>query len=245
MAGKLTGKTAVVTGGATGIGWAIAEAFAREGCRVAIAGRREDKLRQAVAQFTGQPSILFHPVDVGELASVERLFAWANQQLGHIDILVNSAGINVIKRTMAETSPEDWDSLLRINATGAFYCMRTVLPQMRQRRDGLIVNISSTSGKRASLLGGVGYSAAKFAITALGITAALEESRYGIRISNVYPGEVDTPILEQRPTPVSDEHRARMLQGEDVAAAALMIACLPPRAHVGELIIKPTTQDYA
>ncbi|HEX3655304.1 MAG TPA: SDR family oxidoreductase [Pirellulales bacterium] len=245
MAGKLTGKTAVVTGGATGIGWAIAEAFAREGCRVAIAGRSEDKLRQAVAQFTGQPSILFHPVDVGELASVERLFAWANQQLGHIDILVNSAGINVIKRTMAETSPEDWDSLLRINATGAFYCMRTVLPQMRQRRDGLIVNISSTSGKRASLLGGVGYSAAKFAITALGITAALEESRYGIRISNIYPGEVDTPILEQRPTPVSDEHRARMLQGEDVAAAALMIACLPPRAHVGELIIKPTTQDYA
>jgi NAD(P)-dependent dehydrogenase (short-subunit alcohol dehydrogenase family) len=245
MAGKLTGKTAVVTGGATGIGWAIAEAFAREGCRVAIAGRREDKLRQAVSQFTGQPSILFHPVDVGELASVERLFAWANQQLGHIDILVNSAGINVIKRTMAETSPEDWDSLLRINATGAFYCMRTVLPQMRQRRDGLIVNISSTSGKRASLLGGVGYSAAKFAITALGITAALEESRYGIRISNIYPGEVDTPILEQRPTPVSDEHRARMLQGEDVAAAVLMIACLPPRAHVGELIIKPTTQDYA
>jgi NAD(P)-dependent dehydrogenase (short-subunit alcohol dehydrogenase family) len=245
MAGKLAGKTALVTGGATGIGWAIAEAFAREGCRVAIAGRREDKLRQAASQFVGQPSILFHAADVGELASVERLFAWANQQLGHIDILVNSAGINVLKRSMAEVSPEDWETLLRVNASGAFYCMRAVLPQMRERRDGLIVNISSIAGKRASLLGGVGYSAAKFAMTALGVTAAREENQHGIRISNVYPGEVDTPILEQRPTPVSDEQRARMLQGEDVAAAVLMIACLPPRAHVGELIIKPTTQDYA
>lgn len=245
MAGKLAGKTAVVTGGGTGIGWAIAEAFAREGCRVAIAGRRADKLREAAAQFTGQPSIAFHPVDVGERASVEQLFAWARQQLGQIDILVNSAGINVLRRTMAEVSPEDWDTMLRINASGAFYCMHAVLPEMRNRRDGLIVNISSIAGKRASLLGGVGYSAAKFAMTALGITAAREENQHGIRISNVYPGEVDTPILEQRPTPVSAEQKAKMLQGEDVAAAVLMIACLPPRAHVGELIIKPTIQDYA
>jgi NADP-dependent 3-hydroxy acid dehydrogenase YdfG len=78
----------------------------------------------------------------------------------------------------------------------------------------------------------------------LGLTAAVEENKHGIRITNVYPGEVDTPLLERRPTPVSDEHRARILQGEDVAAAVLMIACLPPRAHVAEVIIKPTSQDY-
>jgi NADP-dependent 3-hydroxy acid dehydrogenase YdfG len=123
--------------------------------------------------------------------------------------------------------------------------MRAVLPQMRQRHDGLIVNISSTSGVRATLLGGVGYSASKFAVSALGIAAALEEGKNGIRITNVYPGEVETPILDRRPTPVSAEHRARILQPEDVAAAVVMVACLPPRAHVAELLIKPTTQDHS
>jgi NADP-dependent 3-hydroxy acid dehydrogenase YdfG len=123
--------------------------------------------------------------------------------------------------------------------------MRAVLPAMRQRRDGLIINISSTAGKRAALLGGVAYNASKFALSALGVTAALEEGKNGIRVSNIYPGEVDTPILERRPVPVTAEHRARILQPEDVAAAAVMIACLPPRAHVLELVIKPVTQDFA
>jgi NADP-dependent 3-hydroxy acid dehydrogenase YdfG len=245
MAGRLADKTAVVTGGATGIGWGIAAALAAEGCHVAIAGRREDKLREAAAQFTGQPPIQFHAADVGQLDSVQRLFDWADKRLGRVDILVNSAGVNVARRSMAELSIEDWHNMLQINASGAFYCMRAVLPQMRKRRDGLIVNISSIAGKRASMLGGVGYCAAKFAMTALGTTAALEENKHGIRITNVYPGEVDTPLLEQRPTPISDEHRARILQGEDVAAAVLMIACLPPRAHVAEMVIKPTSQDYA
>ena len=155
---KLAGKTALVTGGGSGIGLGIAIALAEEGCRVAIAGRNADKLRAAAASFTGQPAMLSHPVDVGDLKSVEELFQWAKKDLGPIDILVNDAGVNVVRRTMAEISVEDWEYMLRINATGAFYCIRTVLPQMRERRDGLIVNIDSTSGKRASLLGGVGYS---------------------------------------------------------------------------------------
>ncbi|HET6880850.1 MAG TPA: SDR family NAD(P)-dependent oxidoreductase, partial [Pirellulales bacterium] len=144
----------------------------------------------------------------------------------------------------AELSPEDWELMMRVNASGAFYLLRAVLPQMRERRDGLIVNISSIAGKRSSLLGGIGYTAAKFAMTATGITASREESQYGIRITNIYPGEVDTPILEHRPKPVSAEHRARILKSEDVAAAVMMVACLPPRAHVPELVIKPTSQDY-
>lgn len=235
----------MVTGGGSGIGLGIAVALAREGCRVAIAGRREDKLREAAQALRVQPPFEVCAADVGDPHSVERLFAWAQTTLGPLDILVNSAGVNVIKRSMAELSPEDWQQMLQINASGAFYCMRAVLPEMRRRRDGLIVNISSIAGKRASLLGGVGYCASKFAMTALGMTAALEEAQHGIRVSNVYPGEVDTPILANRPTPVSAEHRARILQPEDVAAAVLMLACLPPRAHVPELIIKPTTQAYA
>jgi len=241
----LANKTALVTGGGTGIGRAVALALASQGCRVAIAGRREEKLREAAALFTSQPAIACCACDVGNLESVQKLLAWAAGELGRIDILVNSAGINVRNRTMAQLSCEDWEKMMQINATGAFYCMREVLPAMRQREDGLIINICSIAGKRASLLGGVGYSASKFAMTALGMTAALEEGKYKIRISNVYPGEVNTPILDGRPVAVSEEHRQAILQPEDLASAVLMIANLPPRAHIPELIIKPTHQDYA
>jgi NADP-dependent 3-hydroxy acid dehydrogenase YdfG len=242
---ELSGKTAVITGGATGIGEGIALAFAKAGCRVAIAGRRLELLQSVAQAYSGEKRIIYHTCDVADRGSVIELFRWARQELGKIDILVNSAGINVRRRSMAESLPEEWDQVLGVNATGAFNCMHEVLPQMRERHDGLIINISSVAGKRASRLGGIAYSASKFAMTALGTTAALEEGKNGIRITNIYPGEVDTPILKNRPVPVSDEHRAQILQAEDVAAAALMIACLPPRAHVAELVIKPTTQEYA
>jgi NADP-dependent 3-hydroxy acid dehydrogenase YdfG len=145
---------------------------------------------------------------------------------------------------MSVLAPEDWDRMLAIIATGSYNCTRAVLPAMRERHDGLIINISSVAGIRAAPLGGVGYNAAKFAQTALGISVGAEVAPEGVRVTNVYPGEVDTPILEQRPQPVTDEHRARILQPEDVAAAVLMVACLPPRARVPELVITPTQQNF-
>lgn len=245
---RLAGKAALITGGGTGIGAGIAAAFAGEGCQVLITGRREDKLRECVQHVRDSDArtrMQTRACDVADRTQVEDLFRHATELLGSIDILVNSAGINVLKRSMAELSPEDWDKLLHVNATGAYHCIRAVLPQMRQRRDGLIINISSIAGVRASLLGGVGYSASKFAMTALGTCVALEEKDHGIRVTNVYPGEVETPILDNRPVPVTAEHRARILQPEDVASVVLSIACLPPRAHVSDIVIKPTTQAFA
>ena len=241
----LAHKTALVTGGGTGIGAAIAIALANEGCHVAISGRREDKLRETAAKFSGQPRILMHAADVSERDEAQRLVEWATHQLGRIDILVNSAGVNVVNRTMAALDPTDWDKLLRINATGAFNTMHYALPQMRERKDGLIINVVSIAGLRASPLGGVAYSASKFAMAALGTCVALEEKDNGIRVTNIHPGEVETPILDARPVPVTKEHRARILQPEDVAAAAVMVCKLPARAHVQDLVIKPTTQAFA
>lgn len=241
---KLQGKTAVVTGGATGIGWGIARALAREGCRVAIAGRRAAKLREAAATWDRQPAIVWHEVDVANRAHVAELFAWVQESLGPLDLLVNAAGINIPNRSMAAMRPEQWDQMLAINATGAYNCLYYALPQMRARKDGLIINVSSISGRRAAALGGIAYCASKFAMTALGISVGNECAADGVRITNIYPGEVNTPILESRPAPVSAERKAAMVQPDDFGDLVVAIACLPPRTHVPELVIKPTVQEF-
>jgi len=245
--GRLHDQTAVVTGGGSGIGEGIALALAREGARVIITGRNEAKLRAVAASLDDKhaPAIQFRTLDVADRAAVQAFFGWATTTLGRVDILVNSAGVNIVKRSVADLDPADWDKLLAVNATGAYNCIHAVLPQMRARRDGLIINISSVAGVRGSVLGGVAYTASKFALTAMSHVMALEEKDNGIRITNVHPGEVETPLLDARPVPVSAEHRSKILQPEDIASMVLAIACLPPRAHVSDILIKPTTQPFA
>ncbi len=242
---SLEGKTVVVTGGGSGIGESCAIELAKLGCHVLIAGRNADKLQSVANAYDGPGKIECCVVDVSDRESVGQLFEEANRVLGQVDILVNSAGMNTPKRSMEDLAPADWDRVMTVNATGAYNCMYAVLPQMRERKDGLIINISSISGIRAGLLGGVAYNASKFAMSALGTTVGQETCEQGIRISNVYPGEVETPILDERPVPVTAEHRARILQPEDVSAAVVMIAQLPPRANVSEIVVKPTSQPLA
>lgn len=240
---SLTGKNVVITGGGSGIGAAIALAFAADGAQVMIAGRNVEKL-DAVAAKAEAGQIQSCACDVANREQATKLIANATKQFGKIDILVNAAGVNIPKRLMADIDPADWDRLVDINATGTFNAIHAVLPQMRQRKDGLIININSTSGLRAGMLGGVAYNASKFAVSALTHSVAQEVKDEGIRLTNLCPGEVDTPILEQRPTPVSADHRTRILQPEDIAAVALTIANLPPRANVPEVIVKPTIQAF-
>ncbi len=228
MAVDLTNKTAVVIGGGTGIGQAIARGLAAAGVKVIVGGRREEALKET-AQGT---AILWHMVDVGNRAQVNEFFDWATQQLGHIDILINAAGINIKNRAIDVMQPEQWDQLININATGAYNCMIAVLPGMRQRKSGTIINISSIAGKRAIALGGVAYSASKFAMTALSTCVSNEVAADGVRVTNLYPGEVNTPLLDQRPTPVSEEHKSRILKPEEVAEFVVGIVALPPSVHI-------------
>ena len=146
---------------------------------------------------------------------------------------------------MAELDPADFDRMMAVNATGLFNVLHAALPGMRRRGGGLIVNIASISGKRAARLGGPGYCASKFAATGLGTAVGLEERARGIRVTNIYPGEVETPILALRPVPVSDERKARMVHPEDIAACVVTIARLPDHVLVPELIITPLYQEYA
>jgi NAD(P)-dependent dehydrogenase (short-subunit alcohol dehydrogenase family) len=241
---RLAGKAALITGGGSGIGLAVARAFLAEGARVAIAGRNEDKLRRAADGLQAGSRLIHRAADVSVPGQAERLVADVTAGLGQIDILVNNAGLNIKERAFRDLSAERWQQLLGANLNGAFYCMLAVVPQMRQRRDGLIVNINSISGKRSNPLGGIAYNAAKFGLRGLAMGLAAEEKDNGIRVSSIYPGEVDTPILEARPTPVTAERRAQMLQPEDVAAAVLLVATLPARASIPELVITPSNAMY-
>ena len=251
---KLAGKVAVITGGGSGVGKATAALFLQEGAKVAIAGRDKEKLAKAaediIANLRAIPGlqakvdILCVATDVADVAACQNLIDTVTQIFGRVDILVNNAGSNLKARTIRELTPESWDAMIRTNLDGAFYCTMAVLPQMLDRKDGVIVNVVSIAGKRANPLGGAAYVAAKFGMAGLGLVLANEEKDSGVRVSNVYPGEIDTPILVHRPNPVSEEHRATILKPEDVAESVLFVASLPPRVSIPELVIKPTSQMY-
>src|SRR5262249_34260288 len=145
--------------------------------------------------------------DVTDPNQVQALVEKVISKFGRIDILVNNAGANIRARSIMELTPETWDYLVRVNLDGAFYCLHNVLPQMVERKDGVIINISSVAGLRSNPLSGAGYSAAKFGMTALGICAAVELREHNIRVTNICPGEVDTPILDFRPKPTSAADR--------------------------------------
>jgi NADP-dependent 3-hydroxy acid dehydrogenase YdfG len=241
---SLKNKVVLVTGGGSGIGLASVRLFLESGAKVAASGRNHAKLVENTKGFPGRDRLMLEACDVAEPAQVQTLAHKVAKQFGPVDILVNSAGTNIKNRTFRELTPETWQKLLRTNLDGAFYCIQAVLPAMLERRQGLIININSIAGLRASPLGGVAYAASKFGMTALGTGLAAEEKDNGIRVTNIYPGEVDTPILEFRPQPISEEHRQRILKPEDVAAAVLFAASQPPHVSIPDLTIKPATQAF-
>jgi NADP-dependent 3-hydroxy acid dehydrogenase YdfG len=241
--GNLTGKTVLITGGGSGIGLAAAQQFIAQGARVAITGRNAEKLQRAATSL-GSDRVLHHAADVGEPAQVEALADRVLRTFGNLDILVNNAGLNIKARSMNELTIEDWQGLVKANMDGAFYCIHAFLPHMRERKSGLIINVNSVSGRRAGPLGGIGYAAAKFGLRGMAMCLGAEEKNNGIRVSSIYPGEVNTPILEDRPQGVSDEHRKAILQPEDVASAILYIAGLPAHVAVPELVITPVSQTF-
>ena len=241
--GQLDGKVAIVTGAGSGIGRAIAVAFAGAGAKVALSGRRKEALQEVAGGIGGAGSaVLTVPADVTDRASVQALVDRTAEAFGKIDILVNNAGINTKQRNLKDIPPEVWDRVIAVNLTGAFNCFQAALPHLEKGGGGLVINISSMAGKRAGTVGGTAYSASKFGLASLTQSINAEFREAGIRACCIYPGEVDTPILDFRPVPVSPERRASALQPEDIAAAALMVAALPDRAVVEEITIFPGRQ---
>lgn len=238
-------ETAVVTGAGSGIGRGVAAALAGMGLRVALVGRDRGKLEETKALLNvADDRALVAPCDVTDREAVEATAASIEAAFGRIDVLICNAGTNVRNRGLDVLTPEDWDRMIATNLTGPFHVVRAILPGMRARKDGLVVQICSLSGLRASTLGGAGYSASKFGQAALGLCLGREAREEGIRSTVIYPGEVNTPILDARPVPVPAERKAAILQPEDVAAAVKFLVELNPRARVPELVLTPTVDDF-
>jgi len=239
-----SGKVAWITGGGSGIGLAGGIELAKAGAHVIISGRSRETLLSSEKQLKAAGSGEAIALDVSDQKEVAKSAQAILKRHGHIDILINSAGINNPKRNFRNVSVEAWDQIVAINLSGMFYCCHAVLPAMRERKQGLVINISSWAGRYASTLTGPGYNATKHAVVALTESINMEECMHGIRATSILPGEVATPILEKRPVPPPPEERARMLQAEDLGRTILFVASLPPRACVNELIISPTWNRF-
>ena len=240
---KFENQVVLVTGAGTGIGRAVAVDFVREGAKVALIGRRAAMLAEA-ARGLPENRAMQCACDVTDRAAVRDTVQHIADQWGTVDILVNNAGMNTHARSAGEIDPDDWDRVMNVNLTGTFNMSRAVLPAMRQQQNGIIINVASISGLRPKSSAGAAYSASKHGMVSLTHNLNEEEWENGIRASVICPGEVDTPILDQRPVAVSAERRAQMLQPEDVSAAVMYIAGLPRHVSVPLLIIKPLYQIY-
>jgi len=228
----LSGKVAIVTGGSRGIGRHISKRLADEGAFVVIAGRTLSDLRVAQEEISADGGrVIAVQTDVSSEKSVHRLLSKTLTEFGTIDILINNAG-QYMEKTIAEMSLEEWDSVIGTNLTAPFLLTRAVLPEMTEKRDGTIVMISSTSGKRAKA-NSAAYSASKFGIEGFSEALLREVRGYNIRVIVVTPSSVDAS--DRDPQQILKGGEGARLRAEDVAEVVVEAIKLPPRALVREI----------
>lgn len=237
--GTLDGRAVLIFGASSGIGRAAAVALAEAGAAVAVAARRGSTLAELAAELgTAGHTALALPTDVGHRDQVDRAVAAAYERFGRIDVLVNAAGLNTEHRRLSDLAQAEWERILTTNLTGAFNTTQSVLPQMREQGGGLIIQLSSVSGRWGDL-SGAAYQASKHGIVGLCQATMVEERMNGIRVTAILPGLVDTPMPMRRREPPDRETLDKALRPEDVAAACVFLATLPARAYIPELIMMP------
>jgi NAD(P)-dependent dehydrogenase (short-subunit alcohol dehydrogenase family) len=236
---KLKDQVAIIIGASSGMGRASALAFVAEGAKVAVAARRQQELRTLVEEITTAGGTAQAWVaDVAKRPEVEGVVQGTMEQFGKVDVLVNCAGVNTRDRQLARLDQAGWDRIIGINLTGAYHCTQAVLPRFRQQKGGLLIHVSSISGLWGDL-SGVAYQASKHGLVGLANGTMMEERLNGIRVTVIYPGLCDTPILNNRAVPPTQEQRNLMMKPEDIAQACVFAASLPPRTYVSELVLMP------
>jgi NAD(P)-dependent dehydrogenase (short-subunit alcohol dehydrogenase family) len=229
-------NTAVVTGAGSGVGRAVAIKFAAEGWQVALVGRRPEALAEtATLAAADNGRVAAFPCDVSSPDDVAAMSAAVLERFGDVDVLVNSAGMNVPQRSFKALAIEDWHRVIATNLHGAYYCVHAFLPGMRRRETGTIVNINSDAGQMAREVSGPAYVSSKFGLRGLTQQINAEERAHGVRACSICPRDVNTPLLDKRPQPPPADVRARMLQPEDLAACVWLVATLPHRVVLEEI----------
>lgn len=264
-------QVAFVTGASSGIGRAIAVRLAQDGCDVGLVGRDPGRLREVAEEIrslgaragtraagtrapeTGTPGTraagnrvvgvraVTAVADVRKEEDVVRAIQTVQEELGPIDIAVNSAGISLPEfRDVEHLSPAQWQEMIEINLHGTYYVCHHLVPQMKKRRKGAIVNVGSTAAHRC-LPGNTAYAASKYGVRALTEGLAEECDGTGVRVFLVSPGPVDTPIWDKKSEPVDQAWRAELLRPEDIAEIVSWWLHLPPRVRIDEILVRPTS----
>lgn len=192
---RFKGKVAVITGAARGVGRQVALELAAEGARVVLNDIRQDSLESVAKEIRDAGGEALPAVaDISKSEQVDAMIAKTLEHFGTVDLLVNNAGILQMKQPLETIADEEWDQMLGVNLNGAFYCLRAVLPIMKEKNYGRIVNVSSSAGRSTSANGGAHYTTTKAAILGLSRHAARETARYNIRINAVSPSSLDTDM---------------------------------------------------
>ncbi len=231
-------RTALITGASSGIGKATALAFAKAGIDLALVGRSEAKLAAvAVAAAAVGVKAKVYPLDLAKIDRVSSEIAAIAAEWDNLNILVNNAGM-AYTNTISDTPLADWQRSIDLNLTSVFQCIQGILPHMRQRHSGTIVNVSSIAAKQVFPNWGV-YSVSKFGLMALTQAVAGEERANGIRVTAICPGSVNTPLWDTD-TVQADFDRSAMLTPEMVAEGILYAVLAPAGAVVEEITIMPS-----
>jgi NAD(P)-dependent dehydrogenase (short-subunit alcohol dehydrogenase family) len=234
------GEVAFVTGAGRGIGRAVAFALARAGAKVVACSRTLSDVDEVASLITKDGgTALALKCDVANPQEIEEAVKKAVDGVGPIDILINNAGVGTVAPyEVADYAIAEWDRIVNVNLRGTFLCCRAVLPSMRERRHGTIINVVSITGREAAPLVSP-YGASKFG--AVGLTQGLlaENFKYGIRVMMVNPGPTNTTIWDKKIVPLSKEVRDAMMHPEDVAEVVVYLASLPERVRIDEIVVLP------
>jgi NAD(P)-dependent dehydrogenase (short-subunit alcohol dehydrogenase family) len=239
--GAFDGKVVWMTGAGTGIGRAGALMFARDGATVGLIGRRREPLAEVAGEITragGRAAV--EAIDIADREQVNAASGRLLQQFGQIDILVNNAGLNVTNRRLDDITSKDWDYIIAVNLTGAFNMWQAVFPPMRERGDGLVINVASTAGRRVSGAAGIAYSASKFGMLGMSLSLTHEAWKFGIRACCICPDDVNTPIMQRRSIKYPQAVLDQFIQPEDLADAMRFVALTPKRTSIPEMTVYPT-----
>ena len=248
MAGALSNKWVVITGASSGFGAAAAKAFGREGAKLIVGARREDKLKRVVtdALKAGAPEAHYHFLDVSQTPSVEQFAEFIRSLTDKIDVLINNAGGAKGMEKVAEAKDEDWEFMMQTNVLGVLRVSRACLPLMVNNPGSYLLNIGSIAG-RVAYEGGAAYCAAKAGELKITQALRLELCGTGVRVGTVDPGFAETEFSLVRFK--GDAVRAKKvydgmypLTAEDIAETLVWIASRPPHVNIDELVIKPTDQ---